>query len=374
MKNIFDYNSQEKVFHINSFEDGGKLALLFNDVLFNISLLPNYKKSIRVFIKTAVRDDLAFKLQRFDFRKDLENIFEQETNCKQFCIALNQIEKYSKNLSSYFTSKIINQWNEKFGNQILGYELYSFFGKYKSTPFGYHIDNENTFLLHIGPNPLTIYYSIENVNLEEINIFNITEIKNNKLTKKCILNSGDLIFIPKKIPHIIERKEFSITLGMIPYPIDTRWVIERYISPLIKSNLKNNNYNDNSKNDNNLDKLSCGLNNVFSNNDFVKIINDENNRLQSNGWLINTNVVSKENNSEYLTLTNKIILKEEENKFRLFISGKSISINKTNSILEFIETINCKKKVLKQDVREIFNKDFSIDATDKLILLFQDLL
>lgn len=374
MKNIFNNKAQEKVFHIKSFEDSKKLTLLFNDALNNISLLPSYKKSIRVFIGKSVRDDLSYRLQNFDFRKGFKNVFKQEINGDQFCVALNQLEKYSKKLSSYFTSNIINLWSEKFGHQILGYELYSFLGKYKLTPFGFHIDNENTFLLHIGPNPLTIYYSDENFSLEKINIYDIDEVKNNKHTKKCILNSGDLIFIPKNIPHIIERREFSITLGMIPYPIDTRWVIERYISPLVKDNLTNNSYNDNFQSHNDLNILGYGLNNLFQINDFTQIVNDEHNRLKSNGWLINTNVLPKENTNKYLNLTNKIISIEEEGKIKLFISGKCFTINKANSILEFVDTINSEKKILVKEAKKILNQDFSEEASDKLILLFQDLL
>ena len=286
----FKDQNLKKEFIIKGFSNSDFLLKAFKEMLLNQGSIQKTKK-VRVFKNKGVRDDLSLKYQSLKMTKedDIKDYFKSELLLENYCIALSQIEKYSNEISDYFTEHIIDEWNKEYGNQTMGFELYSFFGEYDTTPFGVHKDQEHTILIHIGPNPAKVFCWNEDLDLNEVDIHNLNNISSPPRIYN--INPGDLLVIPKKIPHTVKRQEFSITLGAIPYTIEGLWIIERFIKNNLENKLAKVNISDTDSEEKNSPLLSKTLTEFFNQMDFEKSILNESKRLKSNGGLINNNIL-----------------------------------------------------------------------------------
>ncbi len=155
---VFDDKELHKLIIVKKFAIDKQLESSYIQMLCGFNTIKQTKK-VRVYKDNGVRDDLAIQFNKivFDNKKDIHTQIKKTLQTSDYCIAISELEKFSLPISDFFTSNIIESWNQKFGIQLMGFELYSFFGKYNITPFGIHDDKEHTILIYIGPNKFKIF-------------------------------------------------------------------------------------------------------------------------------------------------------------------------------------------------------------------------
>ena len=370
MSSIFNGKTLKKEFVIKDFANHESLLRDFKQMLVTQSSISNVKK-VRVYKDKGVRDDLALEYQslKYNSKDDVNTFFKNNLSLKNYCIALSQIEKYTIGISNFFSQKIFSDWNSEYGKQIMGFELYSFFGSYDMTPFGVHKDHEHTLLVHVGPSVLQVFCWDEELDLNFVNIHDLDSLKST--SRLYTLNPGDLIVIPKWIPHTVQRQEFSITLGAIPYPIKGRWLIERFIKSNLEAQLhKKISFDTHTENDE-IGELGITLNKYFNNIQFEIEIKNEVNRLESNGWLINNSLVYSSGDKLEIQNTKNIIYTIEAEKINIFITGRHLILNYAPSIKHLLDELNYNRILTKPQALEILEKDFTNEASE---LIYKTLL
>ena len=342
-----------------------------------------HSKKIRVYKDNGVRDDLSLQLNKTSFLnvEDLHKFLSKEFKATDYCVAISEIEKYSHKISDFFISNIIHEWSKNLGEQLLGFELYSFLGKYKITPFGIHDDKEHTILVHLGPNPMYLYCwesefyeSIAGKESTVLGNFN-TDISKPGVSPHKV-EPGDFIFIPKGMYHAIERSEFSITLGAIPIPLTARKFSERFIQAKL-SEIITNSYN--FFNYKPVDQIKSEILNIthiiedgLKNIDFENEITNEYFRLKSNGFLVNRCLVNQSVLDEIKISDYKNIqLKKELAYLLVFINGIELKIRHSNSIEELFNYLNSNKTITKDIMIKILCKEMSLEAAEKVFTLIK---
>ena len=103
-----------------------------------------------------------------------------------------------------------------------GSDFYSFIGNYGYTPFGVHDDTDHSLLWHLGPATKTAYVwprekylSLTGNTLSTLNYQSLLSHAN-----RYELSPGDLLFIPCGDYHLLETRDFSVTLGLTLFPDD----------------------------------------------------------------------------------------------------------------------------------------------------------
>lgn len=182
--------------------------------------------TIRLFKDKGRRDDLLEELFCNGLDNDtpldeqLDIIFKDE-----YCLAINFLTAWSIELRNYFAKEFVEPWLEHYGATLSGIDVYAFIGKYKSTPFGLHKDDEHTFLLGCGNNHKNIFIVDENKEDIISKKHSIDEI--HQKSNKYQLGGGDFLFIPKGVYHILSSDNYTVMLGIAPYPTSEKTLFSR---------------------------------------------------------------------------------------------------------------------------------------------------
>ncbi len=377
---LFNKENISKLQICKGFAKAKELEIEFYKMLRHFDNI-NQSKKIRVYKDNGVRDDLSLQLNKTFFSnfKDLNIFLSQEFNAVNYCVAISDIEKYTHTISDFFISKIIADWSKNLGEQLLGFELYSFLGKYKITPFGIHDDKEHTILVHIGPNPMRLYcwekeYYESIAGKESTSLGNFKIDISNSQTNTYYIEPGDLIFIPKGMFHAIERADFSITLGAIPIPITPRKFSERFIqaklSEVISQNFDFLNYKsaDNIKSE--ITNLANTISNELKTIEFENEITREYHRLKSNGFLVNKCILKKSTNKEIqISKFKDVQLKKDLTHLLIYINGIELKIRHTDTLETLFQYLTKNKSITKEMVLNILGEDMNEDAAEKVYTL-----
>lgn len=377
---LFNKENISKLQICKRFANAKELEIEFYKMLRHFDNI-NQSKKIRVYKDNGVRDDLSLQLNKTFFLnfKDLNVFLSQEFNAVNYCVAISDIEKYSHTISDFFISKIIADWSKNLGEQLLGFELYSFLGKYKITPFGIHDDKEHTILVHIGPNPMRLYcwekeYYESIAGKESTTLGNFKIDISNSETNSYNIEPGDLIFIPKGMFHAIERTDFSITLGAIPIPITPRKFSERFIqaklSEVISQNFDFLNYKpaDNIKSE--ITNLASTISNELKTIEFENEITREYHRLKSNGFLVNKCILKKSINKEIqISKFKDIQIKKDLTHLLIYINGIELKIRHTDTLERLFQYLTKNKSITKEMVLNILGEDMNEDAAERVYTL-----
>jgi len=183
--------------------------------------------TIRLFKNNGRRDDLLDKLysEGLDENPPLEDQLDNLLG-GDYCIALNYLNAWSKELRDYFCEVFVEPWIDRYGATLSGVDVYAFIGKYKSTPFGLHKDDEHTFLIGCGKNDKHAYIvEAENAKLLIKNNSSADEIY--RCAEYYKLSGGDFLFIPQGVHHILSSPKYTIMIGIAPYPTSEQNLISK---------------------------------------------------------------------------------------------------------------------------------------------------
>lgn len=147
---------------------------------------------------------------------------EQLSKGADYCLSLNAIAEWNDALCMKLVELVISRLSlDLYGS---GFQSYAFLGKYEITPFGFHTDPENSYLLHLGPAKKTVWlmYSEDYVQAtgSTDNTHDIEPILNQ--ATRLSLSPGTLLFIPKGFYHVFRSSEYSQTVGLMEYSTDLK--------------------------------------------------------------------------------------------------------------------------------------------------------
>jgi len=149
---------------------------------------------------------------------------------KEFCLAINGMSAWNDRLHDMVFDIFVEPFVGRFGVPLKPFDVYLFCGTYPLTPFGVHSDSEDSILLHLGPNtkeafvwPGDIYDRIVRGTERRVNLFDVDKISHEAMHIK--LRPGDVLYIPKRVHHVMANGKFSYTLGFIPNPVSSAQVL-----------------------------------------------------------------------------------------------------------------------------------------------------
>jgi hypothetical protein len=142
----------------------------------------------------------------------------------RYCADLEQagaLTPKAKNRFQAFTVEIQGELNLEILEHMDGIN-------YGPTPFGIHNDAEHSLLLHLGPDPKTVYLWPRR---------KFEKLQHRKPQKQYImsqaitykLKAGDLMFIPKGDYHVLESRRFSVSLGCSLFPATRKLLLSQMI-------------------------------------------------------------------------------------------------------------------------------------------------
>lgn len=185
---------------------------------------------LRIFVDRGLRYDLQPRLLEGVSRRgrSFESWIQRQIGYEKFCLTLNGVTRWSEPLHRLLQKRFINPLIAAFGAPIGGIDFYCFVGNYGPTPFGIHNDAEHSLLLHLGPDPKTVYLWPRR-KFEKLQHRKPQKqyIKSQAITYK--LKTGDLMFIPKGDYHVLESRRFSVSLGCSLFPATRKLLLSQMI-------------------------------------------------------------------------------------------------------------------------------------------------
>lgn len=177
-------------------------------------------KGIKIYIDKILRNDFVDKMMKTR-PKENESLEEWSTKIfgeDKFGIVFNSLETYDNTIGEIMCS-IVAPLIKKAGLPLGGLSFLFFMGNYGLTPFGIHKEakGEEGFLFHLGPKKKEFYaWDIDKLNRIEHNTKVFHEEINDMLpsSKKYVLNSGAVMFIPNQVYHIANTEAFSLSIVM----------------------------------------------------------------------------------------------------------------------------------------------------------------
>lgn len=151
---------------------------------------------------------------------------ERVLGIREFCLAINGMSAWDGRLHDYVYDHFVEPFVGHFGAPLKPFDVYLFCGAYPLTPFGIHSDAEDSVLLHLGPLEkgallwLGDSYDRAVSDLEKrLNVFDLERVSDSAW--HVVLSPGDLLYIPRRVHHVMTNSNFSHTLGFIPNPVSS---------------------------------------------------------------------------------------------------------------------------------------------------------
>lgn len=332
---------------------------------------------LRVFFNNGQREDLKFeflskqKCKNQNISEWVSQITGQNDN---FCLVVNGISAWSELLHNYIVEHIVEPWINVRGRNFKPFDAYTFLGKYSTTPFGIHTDEEDSILLHLGPNKKIVYYwpDFEFNNSKWESLLQVNRFDLNSFPSKPVeltLWPGDLIRIPKGHPHMMTNQEYSVTLGVIPNPSTCTDTFSGIIQELSKHELK--------------DKMHDGYRShneaMLGLKDHIELISQtyklnqtfevQQRRLKSNGWLVPSPDLSYIEQDELKDIffqsdnLNPLDFVVVSDKIRVFIRGREIKLPHNHLLISALENITQGLKLNLTSFENSLKPDFDLMAS-----------
>ncbi|WP_172806957.1 hypothetical protein, partial [Endozoicomonas arenosclerae] len=243
-KLINHITSHEKIYKIEEYDPENEKILMQpiliedafkpikdEEVIFNLfsrmSKEADYATSsfYRVYIdgKLSPKDEFNFINSKPITDESLKQYFERVSNKKKFAVVINGAEQWSDDLAK-FTKNIFEPVVEEMGYDASTIECTLFIGNYGYTPFGIHVDDPFTQVVHFHLGP-----SEKEMTLFEPDFFH----RINGPTKNCFepekiiskgetfnISPGDIFLLPPHYYHIGNTPNFSvgIAIAISKYP------------------------------------------------------------------------------------------------------------------------------------------------------------
>jgi len=180
----------------------------------------------RLFYDNKINDQKLKKVFK-SIHNDSERVksYLSSEHDEDFCLAINNIATWSDELSKLMFQNFLPHWERNTQSICSPIDLYAFLGTYEYTPFGIHYDNEDSYLINIGPHKKNVYVwdHFDDELLKKIIDRKISTRQVMALDtpySEYILGVGDGIYIPKGKYHVLESKQYTVMLGIAPYNIN----------------------------------------------------------------------------------------------------------------------------------------------------------
>lgn len=183
---------------------------------------------LRVFVDGGYRVDLSVELARSPMNptEEIDDWVRRAIGQRQYCLAFNGITAWDEELAHYICRRFVAPVVRALGWPVRGFDVYVFAGRYPTTPFGIHTDAEPSILLQLGPAektallwPVSEFRHIAG-DRADVNEFDIAKWEGR--ASRYRLAQGDLLYIPVDAPHVMRSESYSVTLGIVPNPTDTK--------------------------------------------------------------------------------------------------------------------------------------------------------
>ncbi|KND54541.1 hypothetical protein BPUN_4423 [Candidatus Paraburkholderia kirkii] len=145
----------------------------------------------------------------------LESWLQRSMGYRHFCIIVNHAEKWSDTLAC-FTAEFVEPIRESLGKNHTNVEISFFIGNYGHTPFGIHLDDPYSSVvhLHLGATK-TMYLWNDEVFKQSDGIHHRFDVDNLKMFAESYkIESGDVFVLPPHYWHIGEATDFSVGLAI----------------------------------------------------------------------------------------------------------------------------------------------------------------
>lgn len=140
-----------------------------------------------------------------------------------YCITFNGLTAWCNMFALEMQMEMLSPlFRELSGAPRAGSDFYSFFGNYGYTPFGVHDDIDQSLLWHLGP-ATKIAYVWPRKHYQQLTGGTLSTLDYQPLlpyAHRYELFPGDLLFIPQGDFHLLETRDFSVTLGLTLFPDD----------------------------------------------------------------------------------------------------------------------------------------------------------
>ena len=394
LKELINHIDAHKDIYVDTDYDQGELPTLmapklisnaFNTESFNeeviFSLLSRIKQAgkqsvsslFRVYIegKENPTEETAFMYSERNEGESLAEYYNRVSKGKKFGVVINGAEQWSDELSR-FAMRSFFPIIEKMGYDCASLEVTLFIGNYGYTPFGIHVDDPYTQVVHfhMGPSAksMTLFEPehFHQLNGPSKNCYNPDDIIDHG--KTFDINPGDIFFLPAHYYHVGNTKEFSIGVAVS---------ISKNPKNLVTQNLLRDAIHDK--------RFVGDFETVKSNLEKSKITladwlterhEDHYLKNKSQGALrysyTEPNIPDFDTETQFIMDSDfKMEVIEAEDKIRLFCRGNKLKLTSNELVSDFLTQLSLKEGFFNiEELYEDINQSFSLDDLAYFISMF----
>ncbi|MBD8511941.1 hypothetical protein IFO68_04480 [Photobacterium sp. CAU 1568] len=333
----------------------------------------NGSSKFRLYIegKENQAEEKRFIGEEREASESIEQFFMRVSEGKKFGIVINGVQQWSDDISR-FAAKVFKPLVERYGYSCASVEATLFMGNYGYTPFGIHVDDPYTHVVHfhLGPaaKSMTLFEPelFHQLNGPEKNCYQPEDLISYGDTYE--ISAGSMFLLPANYYHVGNTQSFSIGLALS---------ISKNPESAITQFLLYDAVNDN--------RFAGDVHEVIERLEISQItlaewmserLEDHCLRNKSQKGLrysfIEREVPEFENNTVFLLDPDfSIEFADNGEKIRVFCRGNKIKLSSENQFIGFLQCLTSQKDTFTiRKLYEYFNGEVNMDTITFLIALF----
>lgn len=311
------------------------------------------KPRLRVFTNGGTRDDLATQFLRTPIGETQSLEYHLDSLLgENYCLAVNDIASWSASAYSTVTSKFVERWIDRFGESVGGLDVYSFVGRYPVTPFGIHKDDEDSYIVNLGPSEKVVHVWSKEGFVQEFgpDATKLTIFQYSLSYSSCLsytLAAGAGIYIPRGLYHVFESPGYSVMLGIAPYLPSREKLVTLALSRLMGVQTLQGGFVEYGKEAEELEVLKalfCDRVLAVSREDLQRCFDGELRLLRSNGYVRGSPIPPEEPFEEAGTFSinreHPIERLSIGRRLHIFVRGTELTFGYPDVVSELIDRLN----------------------------------